>query len=175
MDHPVIKAIEDRRSIRSFRAVPVTDEQVSLLETAALAAPSAVNYQPWHLSFVRQPALLDEINRTAVEAIGRDPAYNIFFHAPLVVLIAADTSRKWGVLDSGIAVQNIALAAHDLGLGSVIVGMAEAAFESPTGDALALRVGFPAGHRFAISIAIGVPAAGKPPHENQPNRITRID
>ncbi len=175
MDYPVIKAIEDRRSIRSFRTVPITDEQVSLLETAALASPSAVNYQPWHLSFVRRIDLLNEISRTAVEAMGRDPAYNIFYHAPLVVFVAADTSRKWGVLDSGIVVQNIALAAHDLGLGSVIVGMAEAAFDSPAGDALARQTGFPSGHRFAVSIAIGVPAAGKPPHENQPNRITRID
>ncbi|MBP7402939.1 MAG: nitroreductase [Clostridia bacterium] len=174
MDNPALQAILDRRSIRAYLPDPVTDGQVEQLEAAALAAPSAVNHQPWHFTFVRDAELLDEISRTVVESGGRDPSFHIFYHAPLVVFIAADSTRKWGVLDCGIAVENLALAAHAMGLGSVIVGMADAAFDAPGGSVLARHLGFPAGHRFAVSIAIGHPAAGKPPHENHPDRILRI-
>lgn len=175
MYNPVMQAISDRRSIRSYLPDKITDAQVDLLAAAVMASPSAVNHQPWHITFVRDAALLDEISQVALEALGRDPAFHIFYHAPLVAFIAADTKKKWGVLDSGIAVENLALAAHALGLGSVIVGMAQPAFESADGTAFGRRLGFPEGHRFAISIAIGYPAAGKPPHENQSDRITRVD
>ena len=175
MDNPVIKAILERRSIRSFRPEPVTDTQVDQLEAAALAAPSAVNFQPYHFSFVRDAELLDQISGAAVAQMGRDPYLQIFYRAPLVVLLFADPDKKWSVLDSGIAVQNLALSAHALGLGSVIVGMAESAFAGEAAQPLRQRLGVPDGYRFAISIAIGVPAVSKPGHEIHPGRVTRVD
>lgn len=175
MENPVIQAILDRRSIRSYRPEPVTDAQLDVLESAALAAPSAVNYQPWHFSFVRDADLLNQINRAAVTQMGRDPSLQIFYHAPLVVFLFADPAKKWSVLDSGIAVQNLALSAHALGLGSVIVGMAESAFAGADALSLRQRLGVPDDHRFAISIAIGVPATSKPSHEIHPGRVTRVD
>ena len=125
--------------------------------------------------FRSNAGLLDEISQSALEALGRDPNFHVFYHAPLVVFIAADASRKWGVLDSGIAVQNLALAAHSMGLGSVIVGMAEPAFEAAGGLGFAKRLEFPEGHKLAVAIAIGYPAASKPPHENHADRVSRID
>ena len=175
MDPSCMQAILDRRSIRSYRPDPVTDDQVDLLVAAAMASPSAVNHQPWHFSFVRNAGLIGEISQSALEALGRDPNFHIFYHAPLVVFISADTSRKWGVLDSGIAVQNLALAAHAMGLGSVIVGMADPAFEAAGGLGFARRLEFPEGHKLAITIAIGHPAGTKPPHENHADRVSRID
>ena len=175
MNHPMHQAIINRRSIRAYRPDPITDEQTEALVQAALASPSASNHQPWHFTFVRDTALLDDISRDALATLGRDPAFHVFYHAPLVVFIAADTTRKWGVLDSGIAVQTLALAAHDMGLGSVIVGMVDSAFNKPDSQALEQKLGFPADHRFAVSIAIGHPATDKPAHEIHPDRVTRID
>jgi nitroreductase len=175
MDNPATMTIFNRRSIRAYRPDPITDGQVEELVQAALAAPSASNNQPWHFTFVRDASLLDEVSREALAALGRDASFHVYYHAPLVVFIAADASRKWGVLDSGIAVQTLALAAQAMGLGSVIVGMADAAFNAPGGKVLADKLGFPEGHRFAISIAIGHPAADKPVHEIHPGRVTRID
>ena len=53
---------------------------------------------------------------------------DIFFAAPTVIFISGEKGWKWSKLDAGIAVQTIALAAHSLGLGSVILGLPKFAF-----------------------------------------------
>ena len=143
MDRSAMQTILDRRSIRNYTTEPITDAQVEQLEQAAMAAPSAVNYQPWHFTFVRDTDLIDEFNRAAAAALDKDDSVHIFFHAPLVVFIASDDTKKWGVLDSGIAVENLAIAAEGMGLGSVIVGMADAPFHAEQADEWKKRLGVP--------------------------------
>jgi nitroreductase len=71
-------------------------------------------------------------------------------------------------------VQNIALAAHSLGLGSVILGLPDAAFTGSRGDHFNKLLKFPENHVFAVAIAIGVPNATKEAHPIEPGRIDYI-
>jgi nitroreductase len=175
MSNPVLDAIADRRSIRAYTGEQLTGEQLDAILKAARESPSAVNAQPWHFSVVQKSDICKEINEeTKKNLAGMNLPPDIFFAAPTVIFLSCDAESRWGRLDCGIAVQNIALAAHSLGLGSVILGRMDAAFTGPRKDYFNRLLKFPTGHDFAIAIAIGVPAASKEAHPQKPDRITFI-
>ena len=57
-----LKTIVERYSCRDFADTPLTDEQIKLLVDAALASPSAMNRQPWHIIMVTDKALIEELD-----------------------------------------------------------------------------------------------------------------
>ena len=185
MINPVLQAIEERRSIRSYTQEPVSKDHLDLLLSSALASPSARNSQPWHFTVTENQALIQKVNRAAVEQLkkGADEKavermsqsdFTIFHGAPLVIFISADSSARYAIVDCGIAVETIALTAHSLGLGSVILGLPKAAFEGPEKEQLERELAFPHGASFQIAIAIGHPAAGKGKHPVGEGKITII-
>jgi nitroreductase len=174
MGNPVLQAIADRRSIRSYKGENVTREQLDTLLKAALESPSARNAQPWHFSVTQNPALLREINGEVIKNLGEDVG-DIFHGAKTAVFLSCDAGSRWGRLDCGIAVGIIALAAHSIGLGSVILGMPEAAFAGPRGDYFNKALKFPQGHSYAVAIALGVPAGSKEAHPQEKDRVTFVD
>ena len=174
MNNPVLVAISDRRSIRAYGRDKMTQDQLDAILKATFAAPSARNKQPWHFTVVRDQQVIAEVNEEAGHIIGDDVG-DIFYAAPTVIFISGEKDWKWSKLDAGIAVQTIALAAHSLGLGSVILGMPEAAFKGPRGDYFNKLLKFPDNYEFAIAIAIGVPATTKEEHENLPDKVKYVD
>jgi nitroreductase len=174
MNNPVLAAISERRSIRSYKNETVTREQLDALLKAAMESPSANNAQPWHFSVTQNRAILTEINE---EANKNAPEYlgDIFYNAPAAIFLSCDAENRWGRHDCGIAVENIALAAYSLGLGSVILGLPDFAFAGKRKDYFNKLLQFPAGHSFAIAIAIGVPAGSKEAHPQEPDRVTFVE
>lgn len=180
-----IRSILDRRSIRAYLPDPVSEEQIEALRQCAAAAPTAMNLQNWHFSFVTDKDIIHTIekdiadkicasgNEQTIERI-KSRGFSIFYEAPLVIFISADRSQRWSDVDAGIAVENLALCAHSLGLGSVIIGMADMAFSGEHGAEYASKLHFPEGFSFSIAIAIGKPAATKPAHEEAENRFSFI-
>lgn len=182
MSHPVLQAISDRRSVRAYAPDQISETQLAALQAAAVQSPSAMNLQPWHFTFVQDRALLDRISdaarRHALESADHsprfnDPAFQVFYHAPTVVFISTNDAF-YSRLDCGIAAQTLALAAHDLGLGSVILGLPREAFLSEEGDAFRSLLRFPDGHDFAIAVAVGTPAMEKEAHPVLENRVCII-
>ncbi len=183
MTNPVLQAIDQRRSIRAYTGEQISKEHLDILLSAALASPSARNSQPWHFTVVQRQELIEKINRVAVEQLkkGADeaalvrlnqPGYTIFHGAPTLIFLSANSQGRYAMVDCGIAVQNIALAAHSLHLGSVILGMPRSAFEGPEKDALEKELDFPKDASFQIAIAVGYPAAGKEKHPVDEGKIT---
>lgn len=178
----VQKAILDRRSTRGFTDEPLTQEEISALIDAALASPTAHNSQDWHFVFVRNRELLDRCAEAFVEAV-RDknpkirPGYDVFFHAPLCVFITLPEkySTQFSEVDAGIAVENLALSAWGMGLGSVILGRPHEVTDGPDGEAWRRALGFPEGHHFAIAIAIGHYNVSKAAHPIGENKISFVD
>ena len=181
-----IRSIFDRRSIRAYKPEAVTEEQLAILKECAVASPTAMNAQSWHFTFVTDRSVISDVDSAVVsafEAAGdtatseriRSRGGAVFYNAPLAVFISCNKDSRWGDVDAGIAVQNLALAAHSLGLGSVIIGMCAAAFNGPEGSRLEKLLKFPENHRFAIAIAIGQPDTTKEAHPVLENRITVID
>lgn len=166
----VLNAIEQRRSVRGYEDRALTQEQIDALVKAALESPSARNAQPWHFSFVTDQALLAQINAEILKNSGLTDR-EIFYGAPLCVFLSADRENSWGPVDCGIAVENLALAAHGLGLGSVILGMPRAAFAGQRRAEFEQALKIPQTHDFVVAIAIGVPAMSKEAREVFPGKV----
>jgi len=111
------KAIMTRRSIRQFKTDPISDEQIKILLEAAMNAPSAGDGRPWHFIVTKDREKLDAL----AEKI--DDGNAMFKEAQAAILIIGDPSIEgfpgFYPQDCSCAAQNIYLAAHDLGLGSV--------------------------------------------------------
>ncbi|MCL2371861.1 MAG: nitroreductase family protein [Defluviitaleaceae bacterium] len=180
-----LKAIMERYSCRDFCGDRLADEQVQAIVEAALAAPSAMNKMPWHIVAVTNKGLIDEMDAAAIEAIGQwedKGLYNriterggkIFYNAPCMVFILSDDSN-FAAVDCGIATQNVALAAHGLGLGSVICAMAKIPLDGPRGSEFKKLLKFPEGYNFGMAVCIGRVNSGKPPHILDHNKATYIN
>lgn len=115
-----LEAIRTRRSIRKFTSVAVPEELVTKLLEAAMYAPSARDTQPWHFILVTLKDLLHKIPRA-------HPHANMVYEAPLAIIVCGDTYiesiPEYLAVNCSAATQNLLLAAHDLGLGGVWLGL----------------------------------------------------
>ncbi|MCL2387019.1 MAG: nitroreductase family protein [Defluviitaleaceae bacterium] len=178
----VLKAIGERFTCRDFCSEALSAEQINALVTAALASPSAMNLQPWHIVVVTDAAFIDELDAAAMEHVKKDAEWHkrmmerggkVFYNAPCIIFIAQDGSEA-APLDCGIVSQNIALAAHSMGLGSVICGMARIPLSGDSGAGFLERLQFPEGYSFGMSVCVGKIKSGKAPHEIDANKVTYI-
>ncbi|MCL2149718.1 MAG: nitroreductase family protein [Dehalococcoidia bacterium] len=112
-----LEAILTRRSIRRYTEEQVPQETIQKLLEAGMCAPSACDFQPWHLVVIDDHKILDEI-----PSFHRHAA--MLREAPLAILVCGDpeTSRYWQQDCSAVS-QNILLAAHAMGLGAVWLGL----------------------------------------------------
>ena len=112
--------IAERTSIRRYEAGrDVPDEVVEKLLRAAMAAPTAVNLQPWEFIVVRDKGTLAKL--AAANRFG-----GMIATAPLAIVVCGDTLQeargepnKWWMLDCSAATENLLLAATAQGLGAV--------------------------------------------------------
>jgi len=187
MPNPVLDAIFSRRSIRAYSSQQVTEEQLKLILKAGEAAPSAMNLQPWHFTAVQDQSLIRRINEAFRAQMLLDcppdtrvkfeePAYSVFYHAPTVIFCSSPgiEAMRYTETDTGMAIENMALAAHALGLGSVILGMPRMAFMGPDGQDLRRLLQFPEGYDFLLALSVGVPEATKDAHPVEPGRVSII-
>ncbi len=116
-----IKAIMTRRSVRVFDSTPVTETQIKIVLEAAMNAPSAGDGRPWHFIVTTDRAKLDAL----ADAV--DEGNPMFKQAQAAVLICLDESlekfKGFGLQDCACAAQNLQLAAHDMGLGTVWIAV----------------------------------------------------
>jgi nitroreductase len=155
-----------RRSIRRYTDQPVSEEVVTQLLKAAMAAPSAKNMQPWHFVVVRDRASLASIAAAS-------PYAGMTKRAQVAIVICADSEIdppwSWWVQDCSAATENVLLAANELGLGAVWLGF------YPLEDRIEkvrTLLGLP-DHIVPFSvIPLGYPAEQQPPADRfDPQRI----
>lgn len=117
-----IETIMTRTSIRSFTDRAVSADTVETLLRAGMAAPTAVNLQPWHFVVVNDRAKIDELG-------GNGRQSQMWHESPLVIVVCGNMEKAmegagqaFWVQDCSAATENILLAAHALGLGAVWTG-----------------------------------------------------
>lgn len=170
------QAIYTRRAVRAFKPQPVDEAMLRQLVDAAIQAPSAMNRQPWSFTVVRDKALLDRISNESkalllkttpaglvshhLQDMLASPQFDIFYHAPVLIVISADGDGPWAVPDCALAAQNLMLAARAAGLGTCWIGFAQGWLSTAEGKA---ALGIPASHVPVAPIIVGHPTAEPPP------------
>ncbi len=164
-----LEAIRTRRSIRQFRKGIVTREFEDRILQAAMAAPSAGNQQPWEFVVVREQRMLNTLPSV-------HPYAQMCPSAALVIVVcgvpAREKHRDYWVQDCSAAMENLLLAAHDLGLGAVWLGV------HPRADRVAgLRglLNIPEAVTPLCMAAIGWPAESIPPEDRFDSARIHLD
>jgi len=170
-----LEAIRTRRSVRRFSDQPVEPEKLQAVLEAVQQAPSWSNRQCWHLVVVQDQEVRDTISELsfvesffATYGYKTNPAQKGLAQAPVVIVACADPlqsgdlrGEQYYMTDMGIAAQNLMLAAHDQGLGSVFVGV----FDE---EQLKNLLGIPHDIRIVGLFPLGYPAGeskGGPPRK----------
>ncbi|MDD5488865.1 MAG: nitroreductase family protein [Candidatus Omnitrophica bacterium] len=113
-----LTVIHDRKSVRHFTGQEVSRDDLMTLVKAGMAAPTAVNMQPWSFVIVTERKDLDSLSASLPYAKMLDTA-----GAAIVVCAmpekAFGKSRDFAIIDSSCASENILLAAEALGLGAL--------------------------------------------------------
>lgn len=132
----IIKAIHERKSVRKYRIDTIPKEILGEILEAARLAPSWANTQVWRFIIVSDQAIKEQLQDTLSP---NNPARKAMVDAPVVFCIAAQRGLSgykqgspatdkgdWFMFDCGIAMEHIALAAWNFGLGTVHVGLFDA-------------------------------------------------
>lgn len=159
-----IDCIKTRRSIRKFEDRPVRHDLIEDLVETASYAPTWKNTQTTRYIAITDPALKDRIADECV--LGFTSNANVIKGAPVLIVTTIVHGRsgyerdgsfttskedRWEVFDAGICAQTFCLAAHDAGLGTVIMGIFDEA-------AVASVLDIPEGQIVSSMIALGYPA-----------------
>jgi nitroreductase len=119
--NPILATILSRRSIRRFTDQPLDKETITLLLQAAMAAPSAVNSQPWEFIVITDPEVLAKVRSKLPFARHNAPVGIVVLGSPERANNSA--GRMFWEQDCSAAMENMLIAAVGLGLGAVWVGI----------------------------------------------------
>ena len=125
----VIKNMLTRVSVRKFTAERVEDEKLKTIVECAKASPTGKNRQMRKFTVVHNREKIQELAR-AVSSVLDIPNYRIY-DCDALILISFEEDDRFGYCDSSVAIQNIYLAAHALGLGSVWINQLREKCNSP--------------------------------------------
>jgi nitroreductase len=113
-----ISVIHNRKSVRNFTGESITQNEIDILLKAAMAAPSAVNCQPWEFIFVTDRKTLDALGNAL-------PFAKMLFKAGAAIIVCGVPAKahkqmdEYAVIDSTLASENILIAAEAIGLGAI--------------------------------------------------------
>lgn len=167
----VLDNIATRTSIRAFTDEPVSDADIETLLRAAMAAPTAMNRQPWEFIVLSDRDTLDAL-------AGKLRYAKMLKEAPLAIVVCAEkmlTLRDGTVVennfwehDASAATENLLLAAHALGLGAVWTAASDPERSAIVKEAL----GIPGTITPLCVVPIGHPAENPEPKDKwKPEKI----
>jgi len=167
MTNEVIQNILTRCSVRAYDDRPVEREKIDTLLQCAVHAPSAMNRQTWHFSAVLNREKIAKLTAAVGKALGNEK-YDMYKPAALIIpsneLIGDTSITSW---DNACALENIFLAAHSMGLGTVWINQLSDTCDVPEVRAVLTEFGVPENHKVFGIAAIGYAAAETPVKEKK--------
>jgi len=118
-----INNLMTRVSVRDFTGEKISDQQIETLLRAAMAAPSAMNSQPWTFIVITEDSLLAQLGEAfPYSRCGNHPACAIIPCGDMSKTLQGEAQDFW-INDVSAATENLLLAAHAMGLGAVWTGL----------------------------------------------------
>lgn len=157
IENVVLRAIRERRSIYRYLPEPVPDEKVQAILEAGRWAPSWTNTQPWEFIVVNDVTTKGEICDIAKSTL---TGHRGIEGASLIVVICVnpEIDPYHFVEDGAVATQNMALAAHSLGLASYWIGIYDSQnIQGSVEDRIRKTLNLPRKHRVIAILPIGAP------------------
>ncbi len=182
----ILKIIRARRSVRDYLPNEVPDDLVREMIRAGCHAPSAMNKQPWRFVVIKDREIMKKLSEKAREMwmerdlsapnpeitklanmVSRD-GFNIFYNAPLLIMVFSHPSAFSPQIDCALAAENMMIAARALGIGSCWIGLG-----SPLGQVASIMedLGVPEGCKLMACLIFGYPVKLL---ESTPKRVENV-
>jgi nitroreductase len=156
----LLEIIQSRRSVRNYQDKSVPEEILNKILEALRWSPSWANTQCWEIITVTGGETKQKLQATLTPT---NPARRAMVEAPVILVLCGKLQSSgfykgepttqlgdWFLYDLGIATQSICLAAHALGLGTVVVGLFD---QNKAKEAL----GVPEGFELVSMLPLGYP------------------
>ncbi len=169
----VLDCIRARRSIRQFQEKQIEEEYLEALLEAATWAPSGGNNQSWLFTAIQNRDILAKINellregfqqwtpdddypgKLGVKAYAQREDAHFFHHAPTLIIASNRPNYENAMADCALALENLFLAAHSLGLGSCYINQLHWLRNDPGLRDYLSGLGIPKEHTICSSAAVG--------------------
>jgi nitroreductase len=185
LTNPALENIYARRSVRKYTDDRLPNEVIGEILRAGTFAPTATNQQPWRWVVIRNREMIKRYGQRAkklwleqfkdttnphlvsLSRVMSRPEMDIFYDAPVLVLVFSVPDALHGEIDCALAAENMMLAARSLGVGSCWIGLA-----SPLGADPEFRkeTGVPEQYMLVAPLIFGYPAKENtraPPRDNE--------
>ena len=168
-----IKAISKRKSVRSYKQNQIPEEVLNIILNAGCsAAVASGKYETLHLTIVQDKRIIEKISDAISKFLNKENAMS--YGAPTMIFVSSIEPHVPGIefANAGTILQNMAIAATDQGVDSVIMG--GAAFAVRSNDELRKELGIPDGFNPVLNIVLGyaaIPDDTKQEHEISMNRV----
>ncbi len=175
--------IRSRRSCREYTDDPLPRERIDELINDSVWVPSGSNNQPWRFAVITDKSLMKRFSDAAKESWLRNldncphmrqyeeymknPGYNIFYNAPVLIIIYGNRESYWHVYDCSMVAYNMHLLAEESGLGCCWIGFAHNIFDDPE---IKKELGVPENFELVAPVILGYPAGTRTCSENPNTR-----
>jgi len=153
MDNQVMEAIKDRRTVSRYENTVVKDDELSAILEAGRWAPSWINKQPWKFIIIKDQKTKEQLGEVVPTTFVQS-----LKEAPVCVAIVVDTEEDpYHYIEAGAAAtQNMALAAHSLGLNTSWIGVYDAKEQKKAAEDKVKRIlEVPKKHKVVALLPIG--------------------
>ncbi|MDR1536672.1 MAG: nitroreductase family protein [Clostridiales bacterium] len=185
----VLDAILLRRSTRSFEEAPITGLELDTLLKATIWAPSGGNNQTWLFTAVRDVETLLSLNKLVRDGFqkwipdddypgklgakkaSQSEGFNFYYHAPLLIIASNAPNYENAMADCALALENVFLAAHSIGLGSCYINQLHWLRNDQNLRSFLFELGIPKEHTICSAAAIGRVKNQSSPPARKPGTI----
>lgn len=163
-----MQAILSRKSTRSYKDTPISEEALNTILEAGISAPVGSGaYDSLHLTVVQDRKLFSEINAAVNDMIFKMLGKHMdkSFGAPAMIFVSAKPAMLPGLeyANAACVLENMAIAATSMGIDNIIWGGAAAVAQSAE---LSEKLGIPAGFKPLLCISLGYGTNDESPKEH---------
>lgn len=168
----VMEALLNRRSCRAFLQKPIPCEELDAILQAAIYAPSGMGLQTWQFTAVADREKINMLAEVVGSVLNRE-GYDMY--RPEVIIIPSnDKDSRFGKEDNACALENIFLAAHSFGIGSVWINQLQGICDEPAVREVLTQLGVPQDHVVYGLAALGYPAKELPQNVTKNGKVVVI-
>lgn len=172
-----LECIRTRRSIRKYKDDPVPAELLDQILEAGTWAPTGMGKQSPTIVAITNKEQRDRLMKLNAQVMGRDDT-DPFYGAPAVLVVLVDKAVPTAENDGELVIENLLLAAHDLGLAGCYIWRAKQEFESDEGKQMLADWGLPGDVDFegVGHVILGYADMEAPePKERKENYVYRVE
>jgi len=168
----VINTILKRRSVRNYKDDQIDDDDLNIILDCARYAPSGMNRQSYAFVAVQNDEIMSDIVDAGMKA--RDITTSPFYGAPTIVLVFGDEECPTYIEDASAGIENMAVAATSLGIGSCWVRCPKDIFETEEGQRIREKIEIPENYKCIGSLVLGYVEGEYPEAKQRKENIIKI-